>query len=251
MRHDEGSTAPSSRPDHLIVTTLAFWAIAFALLVVFSRTAIRQEFFFDEAWRADVIRSSNPLDRLKAFKTPLPPLWPMLLHFTGHVIRGRFTALRLQATALAAFLPAVLGQLSRLASASLWPAVRQRRADAAGLVATIACCGFVGSVGLGAYLNDYVFQAALTGAMVLAWLGIDREWWKPIWSVPIMLAMAVGTNLRPVHISSVRCAALEQATTPRTSHRHGRLRGIRSARRHHLPYDLPPPDRAQSRALLG
>jgi hypothetical protein len=194
MQGDESSnTSSEPRPHGIIATTFAFWVVSFVLLVVFSRNALRQEFFFDEAWRADVIRSSNPLDRLKAFKTPLPPLWPMLLHFTGLVVRGRFTTLRLQATALAAFLPAVLGQLSRLAIANLWAPVQQRRADAAGLVATVGCCGFVGSMGLGAYLNDYVFQAALTSAMVLAWLGIDRGWWKPIWSVPIMLAMAVGT----------------------------------------------------------
>jgi hypothetical protein len=188
------------RPRHVLATTALYWAVGFVAMVAFSKATLRQEFFFDEAWRADVARSADIIGRMRDFKTPLPPLWAFVLNFTSRLMPGRFTSLRLQGLALAALLPALAGQLARVAqrSASRTKATDNSRtsryfSDLVGLVTVLTCSAMLAGLALTAYLNDYAFQGALVAALVLAWFLVDREWARPIVLAPILFAMAVGT----------------------------------------------------------
>ena len=191
------STAPP-RP-HLLVSSLVLWGIGFVAMLVYSRQLLHTDFFFDEAWRSDIIRSSHPFATMRTIDTPIPPLWPWILHASSAIVGGRFFGLRLQGAALAALCPALIGQLVRVLDAPRQTGQVPTRGPqwARGLtravLATVFAAACLDGSSVATYFNDYAFQGALALAMVLVLFGIDQGWWRAWWAVPAVLAVAVGT----------------------------------------------------------
>ncbi|MCE9623061.1 MAG: hypothetical protein K8R99_12020 [Actinomycetia bacterium] len=186
-----------SRPSRVVETTLAFWALSFVLLLLFAWSDLHREFYFDEAWRADIIRSAHPLAELNAMRgiaAPIPPLWLGILHVASAVVPGGFSSLRIQSLLLASLFPALAGQIVRTIGAGHRALVDRRHgAFILGAIAAVAASASLDSFGIVFYLNDYPFQAALVSAFVLAWFYVERGWMALVWMSPFLVLMAFGT----------------------------------------------------------
>ena len=65
-----------SRDRRFLWGTLAVLVVLTAVMLgVLARPALRLEYFFDEAWRADMIRTPWTLARYRLHDTPIPPGW--------------------------------------------------------------------------------------------------------------------------------------------------------------------------------
>ena len=211
MDRDKGGAATCSRdqqydarPPGLARTTLAYGAVAFALLVWFARVELRTEFFFDEAWRADIIRSSTPLDTARHVGAPIPVLWLLLMKVSTLFGATPYAPLRLAALLLAALFPATAGQLARFlhwphgpsataAATDLERSTWRSPATLVGLFTAVFAAGAVRGFGLASYLNDYSFQAALTLWFVITLVAIDRGWCTSRALLAPMMALALGS----------------------------------------------------------
>jgi hypothetical protein len=182
-------------PRRVVLTTAVFWVITLIVLVACNRVELRKEYFYDEAWRADVIRSMRPLSRIReTVKAPLPPLWVFILHTTSRFVPGRFASLRLQNLALVALLPALSGQFVRmLGNGSETGTLRRTDATVVGGCVAVGMAASLDSFGLATYLNDYSFQAALTVGVVALWYAVDQGWARAAWLIPAMILLALGS----------------------------------------------------------
>lgn len=167
--------------NHRSIGNVGWSAILFffSFIVIFhgARSGIRSEFFFDEAWRADLIRAAEPLGRYRMHNTPIPPLWVGLLRCTDLVLPRGFMSLRLQGLALSMLFPLSGGLL---AATIVGFRDRNRAILTSVLVGFLFSTVLVGT-GIASYLNDYAFQAAvvvvLVNLCVLADCGaISRSW---------------------------------------------------------------------------
>ena len=191
--------ATSPRPAwlsrrYLIGSATLSWATGLVLLVVFSRHDLAKEYFFDEAWRADIIRSAHPLARMRRINTAIPPLWPVLLHLSSRLMPSGFRSLRMQSLALSATFPAMVGLIGEAG----WVRHAGDRASPrstliAGMVAAIVVCVVGNSINIVAYLNDYLTQAATVAMFVAAWVLADEELISPTWIAGAGMLLGVGT----------------------------------------------------------
>jgi hypothetical protein len=144
------------------------------LLLLSNRGALRQEYFFDEAWRADIVRSRSPFTRYRTVNAPIPPLWVGVMWVGSRVAPDGFQGLRVQNLLIGATFPALVGMLAA-ALASDGRLLGGRRtltlaAASAGVGATVLVVYATHNMGVSGYLNDYMFQSAAVAAFVLTWL---------------------------------------------------------------------------------
>lgn len=173
--------------------SLAAYALVGGLLLVgCMRTDLRKEFFFDEAWRADIIRSSNPFAAMKTINTPIPVLWPLVLRAATVVGFDGFASLRLKSVVLSTGFPAFTGLIAQLA----WlrrSGARRRDAVGAGLAGVLGAVAMGDAVGVATYFNDYLAQAALVAMVVAAWLLVDAGLLRPRWLTAALILLGFGT----------------------------------------------------------
>jgi hypothetical protein len=193
-QHDGSAPSLGSPVGRGVAITLGLWVVAFVVLAACNRVELRKEFYFDEAWRSDIIRSAHPFAQIRAAKAPIPPLWPLILHVTSRFVPGRFASLRLQNLALSALFPASAGQFVRLIGFGSGDSTQRRaRRIAIGVGTTVAVSASLDAYGLATYLNDYSFQAALTFGLVVIWWRVDKAGLRAAWLIPMMLVLSIGT----------------------------------------------------------
>lgn len=147
-------------------------AYLLTLLVLLTRNSLGGEFFFDEAWRSDLIRSDSLLERYADNIAPIPLAWLSLMRLASTVAPDGFRGLRLTSLALAT--PGLVAMVAivhecfreRWGSLSAW---------LYGVSATTLLLLAPGVHQVAAYLNDYVFQAGWTALFVLAWIRLARH----------------------------------------------------------------------------
>lgn len=190
-----GGGTENGKPTHLISTTALFWALGFTLFLYGSRRSAGSEFFFDEAWRVDIIRSSNPFSSMRGVNAPIPPLWPWILHISSAVLGDGPGTLRVQGTALAALCPAFAGQLMRVLP--LPRNATPRASWAGGLflgsIGTIGTATLLNGTLVPQYFNDYAFQGALVLVLVILVYFADRGWMSVYVVLPVTFLVTVGS----------------------------------------------------------
>lgn len=153
----------------IVVATGAYLAGA---LVLLTRGSLAGEFFFDEAWRADLVRSSSLFERYDDNIAPIPLAWLTLMRAATTVVPDGFRGLRLASLALAT--PGLVAMVG-----IVHEAFRERwgegRAWAYGVLATTVVLLAPGVHQIAAYLNDYLFQAGWTALFVLVWMRFSRR----------------------------------------------------------------------------
>lgn len=185
----DGATATVSDPDPvasrrrvperaLLATFVAVSTTALVLLLWFP--AARLDFYFDEIWRVEIVRSSSPVAAYLAGPAPIPPGWVVALSSIFDFVPDRRPLLRLAAASLA--IPAAL----LLASAVR--RVLERRMDpiAACTVAAIAAPLTIATPALAihaTYFNNYMTDVAVATAIIWTLTAIDDSdsmipWWS-------------------------------------------------------------------------
>lgn len=181
-----GTARPHSHPPAGL-SARQWWALAgvtyivsLLLLVVGARADLTKEFFFDEAWRVDIVRAADPLARYRTNNAPFPPAWPFLMRVGTVFVPDGFGWMRMLGLAIAAVFPATTGVLvANLVLDRSGRTARTRRgrattATAASLATAAACAVLAYAMGVVQYLNDYLFQAAAVSLFVLVWYLCDR-----------------------------------------------------------------------------
>lgn len=161
-----------SRRDSLLVAAwiVGMGVVAGVIVCFVASPHLRPEFYFDEAWRADLIRTAHPLARYRTNNTPIPPMWIGAMRTTSLVAPDGFLGLRLQNTVYDIALPIAAGLLAGFTVG--W--ANRVRAIAAGFAAAVVTAILLVVGGSGLYLNDYAFQALLVALAVLACALADR-----------------------------------------------------------------------------
>jgi hypothetical protein len=150
---------------------------------------LRLEFFFDEAWRADLIRSAHPLARYRTNNAPIPPLWIAVLRTTSIVAPDGFAGLRLQNLALAVTFPVSAGILFGVLLGRQDPL----RAVPVSAAVTVVCSVVLAVAGVATYLNDYSFQATAVVLVVLLSLLVDRGVIRRGWAAAGIVLLPTAT----------------------------------------------------------
>ena len=146
------------------------WFAAWMLLI--ARDSLAPEFFFDEAWRSDFIRSASLLDRYRTHNTPMPLGWLWVMRAASALGPDGFRGLRVTSLLVSAPAFVLLAALVHHAFREMWGDVR---AWCYGVVATTVLLVLPGVHLVVSYLNDYLFQVAATAAVVLLWLRLVRD----------------------------------------------------------------------------
>lgn len=172
-------------------TNALFWAvntaIIVALLAVMVRPGIRLDWFFDESWRVDMIRSTWSFDRYFQHNTPLPPGWIVLNWLVFGLLPQTNEFLR--AVAVAPAIPAwlLIADVLRRRFTPLF-----NSAINGALLATFTI--FVAlllptQAQIVTYLNNYSFELMLAAALIWAAERIDRGEYR--YSIAIVITIAV------------------------------------------------------------
>lgn len=176
-----GSDGTGEAADrHVLVLGAAVAGAAFMVVAYLVSDVLRIDFFFDEMWRADFIRSADPVARMTTHDTPVPLGWVLFMKAAVLPLPGGPGTLRLVSIACSvAFAAVTFVTLARIGErAPLFG--RSGRIPA--VVAAGAVLAVVMSQGLGIHFgnfNNYPFEALWMAALVLASLELDdrRAWW--------------------------------------------------------------------------
>ena len=192
---DSGQAAPErvnrSRDQWLLGVggVLVLVAISVGIVGFVASPGLRVEFFFDEAWRADMIRSADPLSRYRTNNAPTPPLWIVVMRATSAILPDGFAGLRLQNLAYHIALPVLAGVLAGFVTGV------ERRGRA--MVASAAVCAVTALAltigGSALYLNDYSFQAVAVAVVVLVCAIADRTGRGRAWAGAGIVALPLAT----------------------------------------------------------
>jgi hypothetical protein len=155
------------------LVALGLVAVVMAMLARLAAREWSKDLYYDEMWRADVVRTPDFLHRYVMNIAPAPPGWFLVLRVSGLVLpEGDDRLLRIQSLAfgvLMFLLIAVL--LDRML-------VRAQATSITRLVAAVSAplvILFPAYANLAQYLNDYLFQAGCTVGVVVLWR-IHDEW---------------------------------------------------------------------------
>ena len=143
-----------------------------ALVLYLYLPAARIDYYFDEMWRAEEIRSSNPLRAYLDGPAPLPPGWVLSLGGIFKLVPARHSFVRAAAVVwaipAAILLALTIRQLfRRVMSASMASAVGGGAA-----VVTIATTAFAAHA---VYLNNYLADLTIAAAIIWVVVGIDTD----------------------------------------------------------------------------
>ena len=165
-----------------------------ALVLYLFLPAARIDYYFDEMWRADEIRSSNPLRAYLDGPAPLPPGWVLSLGGIFQLVPARHVLVRAAAVVwaipAAIFLALTIRRLFRqVMSASTASSVGGGAA-----VLTIATTAFAAHA---VYLNNYLADLAIAAAIIWVVVEIDTDpdHPRPLWTAAIgvgLLAPWIG-----------------------------------------------------------
>jgi hypothetical protein len=150
----------------LLFVTLGLIAVVTTELIRLAAREYDKDYYFDEMWRADLVRTPDFVQRYLTNNAPAPPAWFFVLRLVGIAVPNGPRALRVQ--------NAVLDVLMFLLLALLIDRVliRSGRRPVTRLVAPVSAALvvlFPAYANLAQYLNDYMFQAACTIGVTVLW----------------------------------------------------------------------------------
>ena len=143
-----------------------------ALVLYLYLPAARIDYYFDEMWRADEIRSSNPLQAYLDGPAPLPPGWVLSLGAVFELVPARHALVRAAAAVwaipAAILLALTIGRLFRQVLSSTTASA----VGAGAAVLTIATTAFAAHA---VYLNNYLADLAVSAAIIWVVVAIDSD----------------------------------------------------------------------------
>lgn len=180
-------------------------AVAFTMsALVVSGDELGEDWFGDEMWRANFVRSPRWWSLYRSWDTPTPPGFILLFRTLSLVLPNGPTALRV-ATLLGLVVSLVLLTHLLLAIAqrepavdlprtSPWPRPTAERSQAAMSIAVLAACvalPMLNAVGTHRIFVPYFLETAFAAALILGCVMLDRK--PAAW--PVLLAVMVATPL--------------------------------------------------------
>lgn len=153
----------------VVVLTYLYFVAA---LILVARDSLGVEFFFDEAWRSDFIRSASLFDRYTTNNAPIPLGWIGAMRVASTVGPDGFRGLRVTSLLISA--PGFVAM-----AAVVHHVVRERWGDVRGwtygVLAASTLLVMPGVHLTASYLNDYLFQAGVAATLVFLWLRLVRH----------------------------------------------------------------------------
>jgi hypothetical protein len=140
-------------------------AIAFVsvgALVIIARSSLRVDFYFDEMWRVDMIKTPWTLERYRLHDTPAPPGWLAGMWVTFEALPARRPVLRL--VSIAPYALAASAMVAALHRALI--AGNERRASMLAGTAVLPMVLTPSVAHAGTYVNNYMTEMAV-GALVV------------------------------------------------------------------------------------
>jgi hypothetical protein len=176
----------SGRRATLVVAAVSGTIAAIAVAVL-AAPAIRLDFFFDEMWRVEQVRSDNPLRAYLDGPAPIPPGWVVSLWSVFEVLPPRRPLLRIAAAAFA--IPAAVALALALRT------MLRRVLDELGasIVAIGSATLVVTTTAIAVhavYFNNYLADLAVAATLLLllARIDLDRADDTATWSALVVLA---------------------------------------------------------------
>ena len=143
------------------------------ILLVLGWPALRIEYYFDEMWRIDMIRDSNPFARAQLHDTPIAPGWLGVMHVVASIVPTSRALMR-----FVALVPAVIGVTflgDVLRSVVRRPGVDARAAAVIAGLSTWLVCMLPGFTGQRLYFNNYGTEVLVAGLLVWAVHRLDTS----------------------------------------------------------------------------
>ena len=172
-----GSLFSQARSAWARAFRLKFFLVTLALAAVVTTELVRlgyreygKDYYFDEMWRADLIRTPDFVQRYLTNNAPAPPGWFLVLRLVGIAVPNVGGSLRVQNAVLDGLMFLLLAALlDRMLTRSRRPVTRLVAPVSAALVVL-----FPAYANLAQYLNDYMFQGACTIGVVVLWRVHDQ-----------------------------------------------------------------------------
>ena len=171
----------------LWVTLAVLMALSAVMLGVLAKPALRLEYFFDEAWRADMIRTPWTLARYRQHDTPIPPGWLAGMWAIFAVLPSKRPIVRL--VALMPYFVAVgfgFDAMRRLLRTK-----HDERSSILLAAVVVLPLPFVPAVAqVATYLNNYLTDIAVGSVLMWGcvrwWLGDERPGFAALMSVALV-----------------------------------------------------------------
>jgi hypothetical protein len=160
-----------------------------ALVYVLEWGGLTVDYFFDEMWRVDYLRSANFLTPYFTHDTPIPPGWVVLFSPVGHLTGAPWVFRSLTVLSLVAFLAGALALALTCLAARELPKRERRRRIAVCLGAVLILPVLPGMADVSGYVNNYPFEAAYLVWLLVCVATIDR--WRASWICALIL-IAIG-----------------------------------------------------------
>lgn len=156
-----------------LLATVALATVVTVNLVRLAASDYDKDYYFDEMWRVDLVRTPHLVEQYFANNAPAPPGWFLALRLIGTVVpNGLPRSLRLQNIVLDALMFLLLALLiDRMLTRQGPPPVTRLVAPVTAALVTL----FPAYANLAHYLNDYMFQAACTIAVIVLWRVHDQR----------------------------------------------------------------------------
>lgn len=188
-RSGQQPAQPDPVPDsgHRAILALVLVGIgALVILTIVAAPAIRLDFYFDEMWRVEQVRSSNPIRAYLDGPAPIPPGWVIGLWSVFEIVPQRRVLLRMAAAT--AVVPAVL--LLTLTLRRLLQRLGTRGATIAAATAAILTVLVTAVAAHMVYFNNYLADIAVVAAIlyVLTRLDPGRDDDTAVWSMLVVVA---------------------------------------------------------------
>lgn len=165
--------------------------LASAILIAYIYGVLSYEYFFDEAWRIDIIHANNSFERYLTNNAPIPPLWILLMKLTCKSCVN-FKIVRLISAFYSALFHALFGTLVYIyfsanklkrkleISPSIFDGIHSIDFDRNIFILGVSSVFFissisgnVGEIGVSGYVNDYLFQSMIVSLFIILWLLSD------------------------------------------------------------------------------
>lgn len=174
-------------------------SIPMSTVLVYSLVARRlsQDYFFDEMWRVDYLRSADPFSRYLTHDTPLPPGWVVLFSPIGHLTDNPWLIRSISVLGFVAFLAGAMAlTLVCIAPNGLSPRELRRRVVVC-LATTLSLASIPFLVDLAGWVNNYTFEAAYQVWLLVCIATVDRWRWSWIMSL-VLIALGPVFTIAPV-----------------------------------------------------
>jgi hypothetical protein len=174
-------------------------ALFFGVALAISWRVMKLDYFFDEMWRIDIIRSGDWMARARLQNAFVPAGWVVALRPLRPVFDSPFGWRLVDIGCLVIFLCSLVGALTAVAGPTGTSSQRRRAfLRAAGAMAVLPLLPAVSD--LTSYFHDYFFQAAYMGVLVLLCVHLDDD-------RRFFPAACVALALSPVFVMAVcsRC----------------------------------------------